>query len=100
MKRPFDNLLSEYRDRIDQVDSEIIALLEKRVGIIREVAHIKAEHDIPSVIPVRVDEVRERAASMAADRDIDPQVIREIYARLIQYSCDLEDEIKNKLGAA
>ena len=98
MKRPFDNFLSEYRDRIDALDEEIIALLEKRVGIIREVAYVKAEHDIPSVIQIRVDEVRERAAAMAATKDIDPDVIREIYARLIRYSCDLEDEIKAEVA--
>jgi chorismate mutase len=97
MERPFDKFLSGYRDRIDALDEQIIELLEKRVGIIREVAQIKAEHDIPSVIQMRVDEVRERAASMAADRDIDPDVIREIYARLIRYSCDLEDEIKDTI---
>lgn len=87
-------ILKPYRARIDAVDDRIIDLLIERIGIIREVGHLKARENIPAVLPDRVIEVRERAAERAAAKGLDPELIRKLYTILINYSCDLEEEIK------
>lgn len=93
-------ILKPYRDRIDQLDDKIVDLLVERAGIIHEVGHLKHRENIPSVLQDRVDEVRERAAARAAEKGLDPDLVREIYTRLIQFSCDLEDVIMAELDEA
>ncbi|WP_343561214.1 chorismate mutase [Kiloniella sp. b19] len=80
-----------FRKRIDDLDDQIIELLAQRFDVIREVAHAKHERGVPSVIPERVMQVRERNAKHAEQKNIDPELIRAIYTRIIQASCDLED---------
>lgn len=87
-------ILKPYRARIDALDDKIIDLLAERTGIVREVGHLKYRENIPSVLQDRVDEVRERAVSRAAGKGLDEDLVRRIYTALIDYSCALEDEIK------
>jgi 4-amino-4-deoxychorismate mutase len=93
-------ILEPYRARIDALDEEIVGLLAKRLAVIREVGELKFRENIPAVLHDRVDEVRERAASMGAERGIDPDLVRRLYTILIDYSCGLEDEIKAALGSS
>lgn len=90
-------ILKPYRARIDALDDKIVDLLVERAGIIREVAHLKYKHEIPAVLQDRVDEVRERNATHAGARGVDEDVVRQIYALLIDYSCKLEDRIMDDL---
>lgn len=98
------NALKPYRQKIDDIDRQIIALLKERYGVIREVGHLKARENIPSVIQARVDEVRENAARLAAESGLDEAFIRGLYAQLIDHSCNLEEQIiqslKNKKAAS
>ena len=92
-------ILKPYRARIDAVDDRIVDLLIERIGIIREVGALKAREGIPAILQDRVDEVRERAASRAAERGLDPELVRKLYATLIEYSCALEEEIRQGKAA-
>ncbi|MCM2343054.1 MAG: chorismate mutase [Alphaproteobacteria bacterium] len=93
-------VMKPYRRRIDILDDKIIDLLVERIGIIREVGHFKYDNDIPAVLPDRVIEVRERAAERAAAKGLDPELIRQLYTIIINYSCNLEEEIKTELMQA
>lgn len=90
-------ILKPYRAQIDAIDREMIALLRKRYDVIEAVGVLKAQHDIPAVLPDRVDEVRENAAKMAADLGLDAEFIRGIYTQIIQHSCGLEMQIRESL---
>lgn len=93
-------ILKPYRQRINDLDEQIIDLLRQRYDVIREVGHLKADEGIPAVIQERVDEVRERAAKMAAQKGLDEDFIRHLYAQLIEHSCNLEEEIRQSLAGA
>lgn len=86
--------IKPYRKKIDDLDDQIIDLLTRRIAVIREVGHIKADKDVPAVLPDRVEEVRERNVERAREKGLDAELIRELYTRLIDYSCNLEEEIK------
>ena len=91
-------VMKPFRRRIDAIDDQIIDLLVSRIEIIREVGDFKFQNGIPAVLPDRVIEVRERAAERAAAKGLDPELIRQLYTILINYSCDLEEEIKADLS--
>jgi 4-amino-4-deoxychorismate mutase len=92
-------ILKPYRARIDAIDDQIIDLLVARLGIIREVGVLKAREGIPATLPDRVVEVRERAAQRAAGKGADPELVRQLYTILIDYSCALEEDIKSGKAA-
>lgn len=89
-------ILKPYRDKIDALDRQIIDLLRQRYDVIEEVAVIKKREGIDAVLQDRVDEVRENAARLAREKGLDEEFIRQLYAKLIEHSCNLEDKIKNK----
>ena len=88
--------IKPYRQKINDLDDQIIDLLAERMAVINEVGHIKADKDIPAVISDRVNEVRERNVERAMENGLDGNLVRELYTRLIDYSCNLEEEIKRK----
>lgn len=88
-----ETLLSEHRRRIDELDDQIVRLLAERFEVVREVAKIKAAHNIPVRLPERIREVCERNSVHGAERGIDPNFIRQIYDQIVEASCSLEDDL-------
>jgi chorismate mutase-like protein len=84
-------ILKPYRARINAIDEQIIQLLRRRYDVIEEVAIIKARENIPPVLHDRIDEVRENAASLAAEKGLDENFIRTLYTQIIDHSCALEE---------
>lgn len=87
--------LHEYRRQIDALDNQIVALLAQRFEIVRAVGQLKARENIPVVQGARVEEVKDRVAEMASRQNLDPQMVRDIYQRMIDHAHDLEDNFKS-----
>ncbi len=89
------NTLEEARVEIDAVDSEIVKLIAKRNEYIKQIAHfktsveeVKAEDRIADVI----SKVREQAISL----DLSPNLINDLYVRMIDEMVENEiSEFKN-----
>ena len=87
--------LDEARAEIDVVDSEIVALIAKRNDYIKQIAHfktsveeVKAEERISDVI----SNVRAQAISL----DLSPNLINDLYVRMIDEMVESEiSEFKN-----
>ena len=84
-------ILKPYRDQIDVLDNQIVDLLVKRYNVVRDVAVVKQQHNIPSAIEERLKEVIDRVADRAGEDNED--MLCEIYALILAVACDLEDEI-------
>ena len=89
-------LLEEHRQKIDFIDDRIIDLLAERMDVIRAVADIKAENDIPAVLPDRVEEVIERCATRGYSKNISPELVRCLYTLIVDHACTMEEEIISK----
>lgn len=65
--------LSSLRARIDEIDDQILALLEERGAVVRQISATKLEHGLPVFVPDRegrkVDAFREKAE----ERGLDPE---------------------------
>lgn len=89
-------ILKPFRDRLDKLDRQIVDLLVERGQIIREVGHLKIKHGIPAVLQDRIDEVRNNATLRAAEKGGDADLIYALYTKIIEYSCGLEEDIKDQ----
>jgi 4-amino-4-deoxychorismate mutase len=91
--------LSPFRRRLDQIDDEVARLLGERFEICREVAVYKSEHEIPMMQPNRVEEVRARYLSRAAEVDLPVDFTAALFDLLIAATCRAEDELMDQLAA-
>lgn len=93
------SILVPYRNRLDELDRRIVALLAERIDIICEVGVVKYREGIPATLPDRVAQVIDQAAAAAEDRGIDPVLVRGLYTDLVAYCCRLEEDIAAELTA-
>lgn len=87
--------LNEVRHEIDAIDREIIRLLSTRFDYVREV--VKYKDNTAQGIEAnkrRADVLRSRRV-WAEDGGLDPDVIEDIYTRLIHYFIDEEKKLIN-----
>ncbi len=89
-------VLKPLREKIDSIDDQLVKILIEREKIVQEVAVIKEEHDIPVVIPDRIEKVIDQAAARAAKIGGNEYYIRQIYKRIIELSCELENQLIDK----
>jgi len=85
--------LDPFRKRINDIDQQITTLLAERFRVCAEVATYKREHNIPMMQPDRVEVVKTRCAELGMENGLRPEFVKDIYSRIIQEACDLEDEI-------
>jgi chorismate mutase len=85
--------LEPFRERLDALDNQIVALLGERFDVCREIAAYKKRHDVPMMQPDRVKEVRKRYEEHAALAELPPDFITDFFALLIDATCRMEDEL-------
>jgi chorismate mutase-like protein len=83
--------LDEFRTRLDTIDTQILTWLSERAHIIRQVAEVKRQHDLPVYIPER------EASIIARLRTINPgplsgETIERIYRTILEEMRQFESE--------
>lgn len=87
--------ITEVRNEIDNIDRIIIELLSERFQYVKEV--VKYKDNTPKSIEAsdRRSIVLSQRRQWAAEKGLDPDVVEDIYKRLIQYFISEEMKIKN-----
>ena len=83
--------LDDLRERIRQIDSNLIQMAAERVELARRVGRIKREHSLPTVDYVQERVVVERARVLAAERGLEPDAAERLVAGLIRASVTIQD---------
>jgi len=72
--------LNELRDRIDEVDQELLSLLKRRLQLVHNVGEVKSKHGLPIYVPEREAEMlgkrRQEAEAMGIPGDLIEDVLR------------------------
>ena len=77
--------LTQIRQELDEVDSELVKLFEQRMQLCRQVAEYKLAHDMPVLDSSREQQVLDSRAEKAADDTLRPYV-RRLYVELMALS--------------
>jgi len=85
--------LSEFRERIDEIDEQIVDLLARRFAVAREVAEHKRDGEAPMMQPDRMREVVDRVVELAGDRGLSRDLARRLYDSITEETCGVEAEI-------
>jgi chorismate mutase len=85
--------LEPFRERLDEIDEQLIALLGERFKVCRDIAEHKRENDIPMMQPGRVEVVRERYTIGGALAGMPGGFADRLFDLLISATCRMEDEL-------
>ncbi|SFV51105.1 Isochorismate pyruvate-lyase [hydrothermal vent metagenome] len=89
------NTLEETRMEIDKVDEQIISLIAKRNDYIKQIAHFKTSVEEVKAQD-RIDDVISRAREQAISLGLSPNLINDLYIRMIDAMVESEvAEFKN-----
>jgi len=85
--------MSDFRQRIDDIDRKIIELLSERFTVVREVGLFKRQHGIPVMQPERVRSVLENRALQAEQSGLSPELVRQLWTLFIEEACRMEEAV-------
>lgn len=77
-----DDPLAHWRDQIDEIDGQMVALLAKRFKITTDVGRWKAQNEVPPVDPDRERRQVERLHTLASETGLSPDFL-ERFLRII-----------------
>lgn len=81
--------LQELRKQIDTIDDEIVALLEKRLQIAKQIGELKTRLNVEVYHPQREEEILKRLQSISS---LSPHQIEEIYKSIFTLTKVLQEE--------
>jgi isochorismate pyruvate lyase len=91
--------LHDLRMQINDLDRDIMALLGKRMQIVKQVTDVKIKHDLPAFIPDRIEQVIGNVRQSALDNDVDADLAEKLYRDVIDFAVRYEqskmDQAKN-----
>ncbi|MBO7521000.1 MAG: chorismate mutase, partial [Opitutales bacterium] len=82
-----------FREQIDNLDSQILDLLEKRIACAKEIGKIKLEHGEDIYVPSRESRIFENLSRKNAGR-IDEDALKAIYREIISASISAEKKLQ------
>ena len=74
-----------YRQELDALDAELVALLAARFAVTRQVGTLKAAHGAAAADPAREDAQLERLSALSSRLELPVEVVREVFATLFRF---------------
>lgn len=90
---PFDDVLKAHRNRIDEIDNEILKLLAERYRVVEEVVDIKIEKGLPIYVPQREQEMVEVFRKKARELKLDEQFAEDLLRMMMNVSRKNQSEV-------
>ena len=85
--------LTSLRQQIDQLDSELLEILAKRMNVAVEIGHLKKTHNLPVLQPQRYEALMksrvEEAAALGLDRDFISSILAALHAESVNRQLNL-----------
>jgi len=81
--------LEEAREKIDKVDEEIVKLIAQRNNYIKQIAHFKTSVEEIKADD-RIEDVIARVRQQAISLDLSPNLINELYVKMIDAMVESE----------
>ena len=87
--------LALLRQQIDQIDSELLEALSKRMRVSREIGQYKKEHSMPVVQTGRYDDILNSRARSAEELGMSGEVMKVVYQAIHEESVRQQIEVLN-----
>lgn len=88
------NTLEELRNRIDQLDKELLQVLKNRFDVVEKIGQLKKEKGIPAFDEMRWNEVSKSRKALARSLHIPEHIIEEVFNIIHKYAIEVENKTK------
>ena len=85
-----DSGLKPIRDRIDEVDRDIVDALSRRMKLVEEIGEYKKIHNLHVTDAKRNGEILTTRPEWGRSRGLIGNFVREIFERILKYSKELQ----------
>ena len=93
----FQNKLEELRQKIDNIDRELIEVLATRMAIVEKIGDYKKENNVTSFQVKRWDEIMKNRSELASKMRLNPEYISEIFKIIHEESVRKQTEIMTRV---
>ena len=76
--------LAELRAQIDEVDTQLVELLARRLQLVGEVGEVKGRHGLPIYAPEREGAMIAAKRALAAEHDVPPDLVEDVLRRCMR----------------
>ena len=83
--------LKDYREQIDEIDREIVALLTKRLGIVKSIADYKKKNNLQVLDKKREKVVLEEKLNLAQKNNLDEEFVVDIFEKIMEQSKKIQN---------
>tara|TARA_Y100000310_G_C20651170_1_gene799532 strand:- start:89 stop:361 length:273 start_codon:yes stop_codon:yes gene_type:complete len=85
--------MDKIRHKLNKIDRKIVKLVAKRVALIPAIAEYKKKNNLPVHDSKREKEIFEEKRKLASDLNVNPDLVKDIFKRLIEESYNIEELI-------
>ena len=86
--------LLSVREKIDAIDERLLDLLAERFRLTHQVGLLKANQQLSALDATREAEKLARLADLSSDRDLNPELIQELFRRIMQQVVQNHERLK------
>jgi chorismate mutase len=87
--------LNELRFKIDQMDSDIIDLLRKRMDVCEKIGEYKKANNMTVFQPSRWDSILNKYIDMAKERNLDEKFVADVFTAIHDASVNVQSKVLN-----
>ena len=86
--------LLNLRNKLDQIDAEIVELLDRRFQVTQLVGHIKKANDLPAEDKSRESQQFEKFQKLCQDKNLNIELIEKVFTLIIEEVKDNHRKIR------
>jgi len=86
--------LLSVREKIDAIDERLLDLLAERFQLTHQVGLLKANQQLSALDATREAEKLARLADLSSDRDLNPELVQELFRRIMQQVVQNHERLK------
>lgn len=87
-----ERALDPFRAEIDRIDAEIVALLARRMEVVKHVIAVKKTEGLAALLPDRVEDVVEKVTARAETEGVPPELAEKLWRLMIEWVIAYENE--------
>lgn len=91
----FRHSLDELRAKIDSLDDELLAVLQRRMNVVAQIGKHKKENNIRILQANRWDEILQHTLAKGAEKGLSAEFIEKLFQAIHQEAIDLQTHILN-----
>lgn len=85
--------LNDYRKEIDKIDEQMLQLFEKRLTIVKQIAYLKNQQNLPIRDTKRESTILDDIAVKAEKLGLDPELAKRFFRNIIELSVEVEKKL-------